>query len=48
METTLLEAKQRTSITKSERKKIRREGRIPGVIYSKQLKPLTIEVAENA
>jgi len=48
METTLLEAKQRTSITKSERKKIRREGRIPGVIYSKQLKSLTIEVAENA
>ena len=48
METTLLEAKQRTNLNKSERKKIRREGRIPGVIYSKQIKPITIEVAENA
>ena len=48
METTLLEAKQRTNLNKSERKKIRREGRIPGVIYSKQIQPITIEVAENA
>lgn len=48
METTLLEAKQRTNINKSERNKIRREGRIPGVIYSKHIQPITIDVAEKA
>jgi large subunit ribosomal protein L25 len=47
METTLLEANQRTVIKKSERKKLRRSGRIPGVLYSKHIQPISIDVAEN-
>jgi large subunit ribosomal protein L25 len=48
MEITLLEAKERTNTTKPGRKKIRNQGRVPGVLYSKHIKPIAIDVSENA
>jgi large subunit ribosomal protein L25 len=48
METTLLEAKKRINTEKSETKKLRRDGRIPGVLYSKNIEPVSIDVAENS
>lgn len=48
METVTLEARERKDISKSSRNKLRREGRVPGVFYSKHIKPLSIEVFERA
>jgi len=48
METVTLEARERKDISKSSRSKLRREGRTPGVFYSKHIKPVSIEVFEKA
>jgi len=48
MEKTKLKASERKNLTKSGTKKIRREGLIPGVFYSKNNKPLHIDVVDKA
>lgn len=48
MEKTKLKAAERKDLTKSRTKKIRREGFIPGVFYSKNNKPLHIDVVDRA
>jgi large subunit ribosomal protein L25 len=48
MEKVLLEARKRTDQTKSSTKSIRRQGKVPGVIYSKNIQPISIEVAEGS
>jgi large subunit ribosomal protein L25 len=48
METITLEARERKEITKSSRNKLRREGRTPGIFYSKRIKPVSIDVSERA
>jgi len=48
METTKLKASERKDFTKSETRRIRNEGTIPGVFYSKNNKPLHISVADKA
>ena len=47
MEKTKLKATERKDFTKSTTKRIRREGLIPGVFYSKNNKPLHIGVADK-
>jgi len=47
MEKTKLKASERKNLTKSETKKIRREGLIPGVFYSKNNKPIHIDVVDK-
>jgi len=48
MEKTKLKAAERKDFTKSRTKKIRREGLIPGVFYSKNNKPIHIDVVDRA
>jgi len=48
METTKLKASERKDFTKSETRRIRSEGTIPGVFYSKNNKPIPISVADKA
>ncbi len=48
METTALKALERKDFTKSETKRIRNEGFIPGVFYSKNNQPIHINVADKA
>ena len=48
METTKLKASERKDFTKSETRRIRNEGTIPGVFYSKNNKPIHISVADKA
>jgi large subunit ribosomal protein L25 len=48
MEKVVLEANERKSGKKSFRKTQRKEGRIPGVFYARNIKPVSIDVAENA
>ncbi len=48
MEKTKLEASERKDLTKSGTKKIRREGLIPGVFYSKNNTPIHIDVVDKA
>jgi len=48
MEKTTLKASERKTITKSSKNKIRNEGRIPGVFYSKHNAPIHIDVADKA
>lgn len=48
MEKVLLEARKRINTTKSSTKSLRREGKVPGIIYSKNLQPILIEVNEGA
>jgi len=48
MEKTKLKASERKDFTKSGTRKIRREGLIPGVFYSKHNKPIHIDVADRA
>ncbi|MCW9065082.1 MAG: 50S ribosomal protein L25 [Ignavibacteriaceae bacterium] len=47
MEKTKLKASERKNLTKSGTKKIRREGLIPGVFYSKINKPIHIDVVDR-
>jgi large subunit ribosomal protein L25 len=48
MEKTVLKASERKDFTKSGTRKNRKEGNIPGVFYSKNNKPLHINVADRA
>ncbi|RPI73648.1 MAG: 50S ribosomal protein L25, partial [Ignavibacteriales bacterium] len=49
MEKKVLEATERkTGDTKSSKKVLRKNGRIPGVFYARNIKPVAIDVAENA
>jgi large subunit ribosomal protein L25 len=49
MEKKVLEASERkTGGTKSSKKVLRKSGRIPGVFYARNIKPVPIDVAENA
>jgi len=48
MEKVELEASERKSGKKSFRKTERKNGRIPGVFYARNIKPVSIDVAENA
>jgi len=48
MEKVVLEASERKSGKKSSRKTQRKNGRIPGVFYARNIKPVSIDVAENA
>lgn len=48
MEKTKLKASERKDFSKSGTRKIRREGFIPGVFYSKHNKPIHIDVADKA
>ena len=48
MEKTKLKASERKNFTKSETRKTRKEGNIPGVFYSKNNHPIHINVADKA
>jgi large subunit ribosomal protein L25 len=48
METTKIKASERKDFSKSETRRIRNEGTIPGVFYSKNNKPIHINVADKA
>ena len=48
MELTLLEANERKSTLKADTNKIRREGRVPGVLYSRHIEPIKVDVEENS
>ena len=48
MEKTSLRASERRVITKSATRKSRREGRVPGIFYSKHQVPIHIDVPDNA
>ncbi len=41
-------ANERKTIRKSDNKKLRREGRIPGVLYGRGIEPVSFDVAENS
>jgi len=43
-----LNANERVTNRKSDNKKLRREGKVPGVLYGKGIDPVSIEVAEGA
>lgn len=47
METVTLEANERKDITKATRNKLRREGRVPGVFYSKHSDTISVDVLER-
>ncbi|HED07007.1 MAG TPA: 50S ribosomal protein L25 [Ignavibacteria bacterium] len=47
MENIILEANFRDKINKAERNKIRKEGRVPGIYYSKHEKPMAFNVDEK-
>ena len=48
METTKLKASERKDFTKSETRRLRNEGYIPGVFYSKNNQPIHINVSDKA
>lgn len=48
MEKTSLKASERKVLTKSSTRKSRREGRVPGIFYSKHNTPVHIDVADTA
>jgi large subunit ribosomal protein L25 len=48
METTKIKASERKDFSKSETRRIRNEGYIPGVFYSKNYQPIHINVADKA
>lgn len=48
MEKVLLNANKRSDISKSATNLLRRQGKIPGVIYSKHIEPISVEVLEGA
>lgn len=48
MEKVLLDARKRSNEKKSSNKSLRREGKVPGVIYSKNVQPISIEVNEGS
>lgn len=48
MEKVLLNANKRSDLSKSATNSIRRQGKIPGVIYSRHIEPISIEVVEGA
>ena len=47
METVTLEANERKDITKAARNRLRREGRVPGVFYSRRSDPISFDVLEK-
>ena len=47
METVTLEANERKEITKAARNRLRREGKVPGVFYSKRSTPIAVDVLEK-
>ena len=47
METVTLEANERKETSKAARNKIRREGRVPGVFYSRHSDPISVDVLEK-
>ncbi|MHB8580237.1 MAG: 50S ribosomal protein L25 [Ignavibacteriaceae bacterium] len=48
MEKVVLKANQRNSINKASRSDIRKNGRVPGIFYSKHDKPIAIDVTEKS
>ena len=48
MEKVVLKANQRSSINKTSRSEIRKNGRVPGIFYSKHEKPIAIDVTEKS
>jgi len=48
MDKIILNANTRTNFSKSSRNGLRRDGRVPGVFYSKHDKPMSIDVLEKA
>lgn len=48
MEKIQLSANKRTKINKSSRSQLRKDGRVPGVFYSKHNEPLAIDVSERS
>jgi large subunit ribosomal protein L25 len=48
MEKVLLEARKRENRSKSANNALRRQGRVPGVIYSRQVKPVPVDVGEGS
>jgi large subunit ribosomal protein L25 len=48
MEKVILEANKRNTKTKSSRNALRRSGKVPGILYSKQIEPISIEVTEKS
>jgi len=47
METVTLEANERKDTTKATRNRLRREGRVPGVFYSRRSDPIPVDVLEK-
>jgi len=47
METVTLEANERKDTTKASRNRLRREGRVPGVFYSRRSDPIPVDVLEK-
>ncbi|NNG28247.1 MAG: 50S ribosomal protein L25 [Ignavibacteriaceae bacterium] len=47
METVTLEANERKDTNKATRNRLRREGRVPGVFYSRHLDPIPVDVLEK-
>jgi len=48
MEKVILEANKRKDINKNNRSTLRIQGRVPGVLYSKHLKPISIDVSRQS
>jgi len=48
MEKVILVANRRNTQTKSSRNALRRNGKVPGIFYSKQIEPISIEVSEKS
>ena len=48
MEKVILEANERKIISKNNRSTLKNQGRVPGVLYSKHLKPISIDVTRQA
>jgi len=48
MEKVVLEARKRDNLSKSATNSLRRQGRVPGVIYSKVIQPISVDVTEGA
>ncbi len=48
MDKVVLNANIRTKINKTSNKSLRREGRVPGIFYSKHNQPVSIDVEENS
>jgi len=48
MEKIVLEANERKIISKTSRSSLRNQGRVPGILYSKRLKPISIDVTRQS